>query len=241
MLPRPERNTGCYNTGVAGAHPPAWYRDPRDPARVRRWDGTAWTDEVRPVPDWLRTLQLSTGPVAGPTAGRGREARRPSTRTVESSRRLWWASAALLLAGALVMAFLGFGERTEDPDRLEDRSLARAADARCAAAGAALGREARRVLRGPDEVARIERITSAWEATAVELRALPVGDPDDARRIETWLATWDRWVGLGHEYADELRTGDTDGARLVLDAASAPRESLRRFALVNGMDDCAFG
>jgi len=89
-------------------------------------------------------------------------------------------------------------------------------------------------------VARIERITSTWEATAIDLRALPVGS-SDARRVELWLQTWDRWVALGHDYADALRTGADDDARSILDEAAAPQASLRRFAVVNGMDDCAFG
>ena len=238
MLPPPERNTGCYNTGVAGAsHPPAWYRDPRDPARVRRWDGSAWTDEVRPVPDWLRTLRLSAGPSGGPVSRR-----RPSRLTSPSgsSRRLWWASGGLLLAGALVMAFLGLGETTDDADRLRDRAFARAADGRCAETGSLLGPDAGRVLSGPAEVARIERITSAWEVTAVDLRSLPVVR-EDAARVDRWLSTWERWVGLGHEYAEALRTGADDDARSILAEADAPMAELRRFAVVNGMDDCAFG
>lgn len=239
MLPRTEGNTGCYNTGVAGPHPPAWYRDPRDPTRVRRWDGAAWTDEVRPVPDWLRTVQLSDGPAV--TTGTDRPTRSMASGGAGgSTRRLWWTSAAMLLASGLVMAFLGLGERTEDPDRLGDRAFARAADARCAATGSALGDRIGRVLEGDAEVARIERITSAWEATAVDLRALPV-DPADARLVEQWLTTWDRWVDLGHEYADALRTGADDDARSILDEAEAPQATLQRFAAVNGMDDCAFG
>lgn len=240
MLPPPERNTGCYNSGVAAPHPPAWYRDPRDPARVRRWDGATWTDEVRPVPDWLRTLRLSSGPATTPAA------RRQSRRTGSapdggtSSRKLWWISAALLAAGGLVMAFLGLGERTEDPDRLGDRSFARAADARCAATGSSLGEDADRVIESDDEVARIERITRAWEATAIDLRALPV-EPTDARRVELGLGTWDRWIRLGHDYADARRTGADDEARMILDEAAVPQAALRRFAVVNGMDDCAFG
>lgn len=189
------------------------------------------------MPDWLRTLQLSPGPAAsaGSPSRRERVAPDPS-----SSRTLWWTSAALLLAGALVMAFLGFAEQTRDPDRLGDRTFARAADDRCAATGSALGDDIGRVLKGDAEVARIERITSAWEATAVDLRAMPV-DPADARLVEQWLTTWDQWVGLGYEYADALRTDADAEARALLDEAAAPQSTLRRFAVVNGMDDCAFG
>ena len=146
----------------------------------------------------------------------------------------------MLLAGGLVMAFLGLGERTTDPDRLGDRDFARAADDRCAATGSALGDGAGDVLEGGAEVARIERITSAWEDTAADLRALPVA-PEDALRVEQWLTTWDRWVELGHDYAEALRVGSDADARSILDEAAVPQSTLRRFAVVNGMDDCAFG
>ena len=146
----------------------------------------------------------------------------------------------MLLAGGLVMAFLGLGEPTDDPDRLGDRTFARAADARCASTGSSLGGDLGEVIEGDAEVARIERITTAWERTAVDLRAMPVS-PEDARRVEQWLTTWDRWVALGHEYADALRTGADDEADAILDEAAGPQATLRRFALVNDMDDCAFG
>ena len=138
------------------------------------------------------------------------------------------------------MAFLGLGERTEDPDRLTDRAFARAADARCAETGTALGEGIGKALQGPAEVERIERITSAWERTASDLRALPVVSAD-APLVDRWLTTWDRWVALGHEYAEALRVGASEDATAVLDEAAAPKAELRRFALVNEMDDCAFG
>ena len=137
-------------------------------------------------------------------------------------------------------AFLGLGVRTADPDRLEDRSFARAADARCEAAGTLLGPDAGRVLQGDAEAERIERITSAWSATGADIRALPVVRADEAR-VDRWLSTWDRWVGLGFDYAEALRAGDDDEARSILAEASAPKSVLRRFALVNDMPSCAFG
>lgn len=221
------------------AHPPAWYRDPKDPARVRRWDGQAWTQDVRPVPDWLRTLQLSAGPAAV-TARRG--GRRPGAaprRT--SSRALWATSAALLALGGLLMAFLANADDdAADADRLADRSFARVADARCAATGASLDASTRKHVEGVAEAERIERVTAAWDGTGTELRTLPVA-PADARRVDRWLRTWDRWVALGYDYADALRDGDDADARAVLAEAAAPKAALRHFALVNRMDDCAFG
>lgn len=99
-------------------HPPAWYPDPSSPDRVRRWDGRAWTSDVRPLPTWLRTLRLSPGPPG---------------RVPQGSRRLWMISAACLALGAAFLLVLSRGEIV-DPDRIADRTFAAAADDRCAAA-----------------------------------------------------------------------------------------------------------
>jgi hypothetical protein len=43
-------------------HPPAdWYADPDDPAQLRWWDGSAWTEHRRPASSY-------GGGAAGPTA-----------------------------------------------------------------------------------------------------------------------------------------------------------------------------
>ena len=102
-------------------HPPAWYPDPTSPDRIRRWDGRAWTSDVRPLPTWLRTLRLSPGP--------------PGRRVPKGSRRLWMISAACLALGAMFTAVLSRGE-IDDPDRLTDRTFARSADVRCGSATA---------------------------------------------------------------------------------------------------------
>lgn len=100
-------------------HPPAWYPDPGNPDRIRRWNGRAWTDDVRPRPTWLRTLRLSPGP--------------PDRVPPRGSRRLWLVSALLLGAGALVMVLMGRA-LPDDVGRIDDRQFASAADARCAEA-----------------------------------------------------------------------------------------------------------
>ena len=99
-------------------HPPAWYPDPAQPDRIRRWDGRAWTNDVRPLPTWLRTLRLSPG---------------PPDRVPKGSRRLWMISAACLALGAMFLLVIGRGEIV-DPDRIADRTFAAAADERCAEA-----------------------------------------------------------------------------------------------------------
>ncbi|MBW3615842.1 MAG: DUF2510 domain-containing protein, partial [Actinobacteria bacterium] len=93
----------------ARSHPPAWYPDPKDPARVRRWDGRAWTNDVRPLPEWLRTLRLSAG---------------PAVQASRSSRGLWATSAALLVLGALLMVILGTSG-DDDEARIDDAAFIR--------------------------------------------------------------------------------------------------------------------
>jgi hypothetical protein len=50
--------------GTAAMPPPGWYPDPEQPASVRWWDGTVWTEHRSPV--W----QPPMAPWAGPGPGR---------------------------------------------------------------------------------------------------------------------------------------------------------------------------
>ena len=163
-------------------HPPAWYPDPEHPGRIRRWDGRSWTDDVRPVPTWLRTLRLSPGPTA---------------RVPTASRRLWITSAACLLLGALFLLVLG-RSGSPDPDRIGDRRFASAADDRCAAVAAdereeLIGEWGRmvddlRALPVADaDTAAVDRWLRSWDRsialTAERAEALAEGDEQEAGRL----------------------------------------------------------
>ena len=136
-------------------HPPAWYPDPGNPDRIRRWNGRAWTEDVRPLPTWMRTLQLSPG---------------PPDRVPRSSRRLWIISALLLATGALVMVLMSRGF-VRDLDRIEDRRFAAAADARCQAAAASddddgrarLVADLRALPVDDDDAPAVDRWLRAWD------------------------------------------------------------------------------
>lgn len=65
--------------------PPDWYPDPTDPARERWWNGTAWTNDVRPTPS--RRTAIAAGAAAGSVA----------------AARSGPSVAALLTAGALLL------------------------------------------------------------------------------------------------------------------------------------------
>ena len=209
------------------SHPAAWYPDPQDPRRVRRWDGHAWTDEVRPRPDWLRTVQLSIGPGAS------------RHRLPLGTRRLWLLTAALLSLGAAVMVLLASG-RAADPDRVSDAAFLRAAARRCSAATDEVQavRSAASGISVDDRVARADGVASAWAREIEELRDVPVAGEDRAR-VEGWLASWDRWTSLGHEHADALEDGDDAEVASVAEAAERERAALARFALVNSLPACA--
>lgn len=194
------------------SHPPAWYPDPGHPDRIRRWDGRAWTGDVRPLPAWLRTVRLSPG---------------PPVKVPRTSRLLWITSAALLLTGALMMLVLDRGA-TDDPDRIGDRAFAKAADARCAGTREAIGKNR-----------DIGDRTAAWETMVDDLRRLDV-EGADAAAVDRWLRAWDRWIALGRDYGDAVGAGDRAGARDILERSQVPNRAMTRFAAVNGMYACVF-
>lgn len=203
-------------------HPPAWYPDPEHPDQVRRWNGRAWTGEVRPRPAWLRTVRLAPGPPA---------------RVPRASRQLWVISLVCLLTGGLVMLLLGRGAGN-DADRLSDRSFARAADARCTET-----RQSTPARTEPGSTASALRAlaarTAAWERMVDDLRQLPVAGPDTVL-VDSWLRSWDRWTSLQHDYVLAVQEGDEAEATRIVEAARTPHGLLTRFALVNGMNDCVF-
>jgi hypothetical protein len=208
-----DRTPDCYNEEVPRpSHPPAWYPDPGHPDRIRRWDGRAWTGEVRPLPTWLRTLQLSPG---------------PPVKVPRTSRLLWGTSGALLVVGAVLLLALGRGAAA-DVDRIDDRTYAEAADERCARTGRAIAADR-----------DTEDRTAAWEAMVDDLRELPVAEAD-APAVDRWLRAWDEWTELGHDYAAAKAVDDDAGARQILADSQEPNARMTRFATVNGLDRCIF-
>jgi hypothetical protein len=197
---------------------------------VRRWDGQAWTDEVRPLPDWLRTVRLSAGP------GSSRH------RLPLGAPRLWLVTAALLSLGAALMVLLATGA-AKDPDRVHDRAFVRGAGRRCEQAAADVRTvRASASMGGISSQARADRAdaeAAVWADVVDDLAQLPVAGVEDHRRVDRWLATWDRWVTLGHDYADAIEAGDDVEARAVVDAGERERAALVRFAIVNKIGTCA--
>ena len=153
------------------------------------------------------------------------------------SSRLWATSAALLLLGGLMMAFLG--SRDDDADRFADSRFVAQANARCAATELEVVTPNRGHLDGPAEARRIDRLATGWEQMVDDLRALPRTSAD-APKIDRWLRAWDQWTALGHQYADALREEDEAEAASILRSSEVQNATMTRVALVNGMNDCLF-
>lgn len=169
---RGHASVSCYN-GDMPVHPAAWYRDPHDPGRVRRWDGGAWTGEVRAVPDWLRTFALAEG---------------PGRRAPYRSRRLWTISALLLFAGAAIG--VAVRPNVPDPDRIDDPTFVAAANGVCRSLGL---REA------PMGEARLAG--TAWDEVADEIDNL-VPRPLNQPAVDRWVGGWRDLAATARAFAD---------------------------------------
>lgn len=205
------------------AHPPAWYPDPRHPGRVRRWDGRAWTGDVRPMPDWLRTVRLSPGP----------RARLPHT-----TRALWATSAILLVLGGVLLIVLRI-TAADTAVRVGDHRFLRLAEERCAKTEDEVIGPNRRHLTGPAEAERVDMLATGWDAMVVDLRALPVA-PGDEAKVDRWLGAWERSTALVHDYAGALAAKDTARGTEVLRRSARPKAEMNHFAYANGLNACVF-
>lgn len=204
---------------VTRTRPPAWYPDPRDPDRLRRWDGRAWTGDTRPFPGWLRTLRLADGPAG----------RRPSgNRTI---RRLWIASTGCVVLALLLLDVLGDGGTLVE--QISDRRFVAAADAACESTGSPEIEPST----SDKDVEQLERLVEAQDRLVDELRSLPVAPPDQAA-VDRWLAAWDAWTTAGHRYVQAVAEGDEAQARQVSERSSYAKLQIDGFARVNGMPHC---
>ena len=124
------------------------------------------------------------------------------------------------------------------PATINDPAFVRRANAVC--------RERIPALRAPDRKATsttqlrgstLDARADALAAVADELDALPIR-PADAGRVDAWLADWDRFVEVGHRYADAVAADDQEASSKIDDEAVDLSERIGRFARGNGLDDC---
>ena len=210
----------------AGRHPPAWYPDPGDPTRLRRWNGSSWTRDVRPPPAWVRSVRLAPGPP-------GRSLRR-------TSRWLWISSATVLALALLLAAALSGRGAVGLAPRVSDAEFVRQANDLCAATD-------QQVVRlhpptggsGPAEARRVAALADGFLLLVDQLRAVPV-PAADREAVDRWLGAWDRYVVLGYQRAEALDEGDREEADRANREAVAPKREINRFAVANGLDRCLF-
>lgn len=206
---------------------PGWYPD--DAGRMRRWDGSRWTGEVRELPPWM--------------AGEGQE-------TMQAARRRRLAPHWIVLGVVTAALFVGISVKAWTaapnlPDRtVFDADFIAAANAKCRASltplkeqrpqpGTPEGRDP-----GPHEkvAARVDETADQLVVIADDLRRIPVDAVEDGA-VQGWLDEWDNYAAIGHQYADAVR----DDSKAQEDLIRRGAESSRRadaFAQANKLKDC---
>jgi hypothetical protein len=84
--------------------------------------------------------------------------------------------------------------------------------------------------------AQVDDAADRLHAVAQRLRAIPV-DGDDQADVDAWLAEWDRYTDLGHQYADAVRAKRPEQTAIAEQGAKAGQRATL-FARANKLDDC---
>lgn len=209
---------------MAKTHPPAWYPDPYRSGQLRRWDGRAWTNEVRSVPPWLRTVRLAEGPAPRRFTLRDRPA---------AARRLWSASAITLVFALLLALSLPAALRTANEDRISDGRFLAAATSVCEEAN----RSALRPFRSRD-VSDPDALATAIDGFVGELRRVHVFEEDDRTKVAGWIGRWERLSDTGHRHAEAIADGDEALAERLNNENLVTRAQINQFAYANGLTSC---
>lgn len=210
----------CYNRAMAGA--PAWYRDPKNRTRLRRWDGSAWTSDTRPLPGWA---------VPGAAAASARAAGRLRHRAT----LLWAASVGCAVTALALIPLVARPDAPRVP-RISNRAFVLRANEVCARARVSEP-EVREARSGAPDSARIDELVTRVDAMVGELRDLEV-DPNDRPAVQRWLDDWGRYLAAGERLAVALRRGDDAAARQADADSEVPKQVLDRFSATNGLTQC---
>ena len=212
---------------MTGPGAPGWYPD--DTGRMRRWDGSRWTGEVRELPPWMAG--------GGPGNGEG-----PRRRRLAPHWLVLGAVTALLFVGVSVKAWTSAPNL---PDRtVYDNDFIASANAKCRASltplkeerpqpGTPEGRDP-----GPHEkvAARVDETADQLVLIAEDLRRIPV-DPGEEGAVQGWLDEWDNYAAIGHQYADAVRDDSKEQERLIRRGAESSQRA-DAFAQANKLKDC---
>jgi hypothetical protein len=201
---------------------------------MRRWDGQRWTGESRSLPPWA-------GPGGPSGTGTG-------VATQPPRRRLSW-SIFTVLFGVLFVAVSIKAVTSKPalpPRTVFDAQFISNANELCRAELGPL-RDARPEPGSPEgknpgskeKVAgQVDDVADKLTAIAAGLRGIDVQLADRAD-VDGWLAEWDRYIDIGHRYADAVQEEAPRQGKLVEDGArSGQRANL--FAKANKLDDCTF-
>jgi hypothetical protein len=218
---------------VAGRSP-GWYDDPDDTDGIRYWDGSAWTSQRRPRPDWTDTKPATRQPPSY------LQTRRPGA----PAPNKWWVALALIavaasLAWALSLTILkrhDVGRRT-----ITDASFIAAASTLCQQQLTPLLRAERPKVGDSDALVadKTEAAATGLDALIAALRQIPV-QPADQARVTAWLDNWARYVQTGHAVAAADRTHDASKYEPLLEQGRKQRFPVTDFAQANGIKHCTF-
>lgn len=246
--------------------PPAWYPEPRDPAVLRYWDGSRWTDLRRPRPTWVPSQPVDeraaatsvflpprerTAPQHDPRHTRHPHHSRQPLLDPDARNRLVRAKMrrartfALASFTALLAAVSALGVEFQIRHRqavpqIHDQAFVTAAEADCAAELSPIRQQQLEPAGGPaQDAARVDSLSTTLSGVADQLRQIPV-QPNDQAAVDDWLSAWDTFAAIGHRYAAAERAGDRS-APSVATTASAARAKIDDFASVNHLRDCEVG
>ena len=150
-------------------------------------------------------------------------------------------SLILTLVAFWSWAFLIY-EAPGNPDRLEDRSWAMAAEQRCVRMVAAVDK----LPAAADSSSPAHRAGVLDEATQLvdqlvdDLRVLPGGSDEDRALVDKWLEDWEVYLVDRQVHARRLRTeGDVRPYLTALPSGAGSHvERMNGFARVNDMESC---
>ncbi|MDE0928117.1 MAG: hypothetical protein OSA06_05080 [Acidimicrobiales bacterium] len=128
-----------------------------------------------------------------------------------------------------------------NPDRLEDRTWATSAEARCAAFRVELAAlPAATEATTPDQRAdQIDVVSALLSEMLSDLESLSGGTVDDQQMVALWLSDWQIHLGDRASFSERMRS-DGDVAPLLTTTEEGGSYLSRQngFARVNDMDSC---
>jgi hypothetical protein len=146
------------------------------------------------------------------------------------------ASAACVITALAALELLNGGATSNMP-RLTDHRFLVAASAACAHANSTAIAPNLQQLGGDAEVARLDKLASAQDLLADQLRSLNVA-PADQRAVDQWLASWNAWTTAGHRYAQAAAEGNEALMRDISERSRPSKIAIDQFAYANGITDC---